>query len=99
VFCSGDSEKQKIKFLRIHPTPPVFQSTGVKFKMKKMSGIIYNPLECSLRTILNVTVLLISKKYGLFISIQHLPKPAEQEVAEEKITLINRCFWDIMLHH
>ena len=99
MFCSGDSEKQKNKFLRLHPTPPIFQSTGVKLKMKRMSGIVYTPLECSLRTILHVTVLLISKKYGLFISIQHLAKPAEQEVAEGKITLINPRFWDIMVCH
>jgi hypothetical protein len=67
--------------------------------MKRTSGIVYTPLESSLRTILHVTVLLISKKYGLFNSIQHLVKPAEQEVAEGKITLINPCFWDIMLRH
>jgi hypothetical protein len=67
--------------------------------MKRTSGIVYTPMECNLMTILHVTVLLISKKYGLFISIQHLAKPAEQEVAEGKITLINPSFWNIMLHH
>jgi hypothetical protein len=67
--------------------------------MKRKSGIVYTPLECSLRTILHVTVLLISKKYGLFISIQHMAKPAEQDVADGKITLINPHFWYMMLHN
>jgi hypothetical protein len=52
----------------------------MNLKMKRMSSIVYNLLECSLRTI-HVTVLLISVKYRLFISIQYLAKP---EVEEDK---------------
>ena len=67
--------------------------------MKRMPGTVYTLLECSLRTILHVTVLLISKKYRVFISIQHLAKPAEQEFAEDKTAMINPHFWDMMLCH
>jgi hypothetical protein len=97
MFCSGDSEKQKNKFKTIPNS--CLSKHWCKIENKEDVWDSLHPFGVQLKTILQVTVLLISKKYRLFISIQHLAKPGEVEAAVGKTTLIIPRFWDMMLHH
>lgn len=98
MFCSGDSEKQKTKF-KTTPPSSYFSKHWCEIENEEDVWDSLHPFGAQLKTTLHVTVLLICKKYGLFVSIQHLAKPAEVEVAEGKTTMINPCFWDMMLRY